>query len=72
MLITVSVLRKLGLKILGTLKGYLLAALLQVKILVARTIVILLLGKAVLDLMVCVTAIKAKVIGSLVSSNFLF
>jgi hypothetical protein len=56
----------------GTLGSYLLAALLQVRILVAPTIVILLLGRAVLDLMVCVTAIKAKVIGSLISSNFLF
>jgi hypothetical protein len=72
MLITVSVLGKLGLGILETLKGYLLAALLQVRILVAPTIVILLLDRAVLDLVVCVTAIKAKAIGSLVSSNFLF
>jgi hypothetical protein len=69
---TVSVLEELGLGISGTLGGYLLAALLQVRILVAPTIVILLLGRAVLDLVVCVTAIKAKVVGSLVSSNFLF
>jgi hypothetical protein len=72
MLIIVSVLGELGLGISGTLKGYLLAALLQVRIFVALTIVILLFGRAVLDLMVCVTAIKAKVVGSLVSSNFLF
>jgi hypothetical protein len=72
MLVTMSVLRKLGLGILETLGGYLLAALLQVKILVAPTIIILLLGRAVLDLMVCVTAIKAKIVGSSVSSNFLF
>jgi hypothetical protein len=72
MLMTVSVLGELGLRIPGTLEGYLLAALLQVKILIAPTIVILLLGRAILDLMVCVTAIKAKVVGSSVSSNFLF
>jgi hypothetical protein len=72
MLVTVSVLGELGLGIPGTLEGYLLAALLQVRILVAPTIVILLLGRAVLDLVICVTAIKAKVVGSLVSSNFLF
>jgi hypothetical protein len=56
----------------GTLKGYLLAALLQVKILIAPTIIILLLSRAVLDLVVCVTAIEAKVVNLLVSSNFLF
>jgi hypothetical protein len=72
MLVTVSVLRELGLGISGTLEGYLLAALLQVRILVAPTIVILLLGRAVLDLMVCVTAIEAKIVDSSVSSNFLF
>jgi hypothetical protein len=72
MLVTVSVLGKLGLGISGTLGGYLLAALLQVRILVAPTIVILLLGRAVLDLVVCVIAIKAKVVSSSVSSNFLF
>jgi hypothetical protein len=72
MLITVSVLGKLGLGISGTLKGYLLAALLQVRVFVAPTIVILLLSRAVLNLVVCVTIIKAKVVGSLVSSNFLF
>jgi hypothetical protein len=72
MLVTVSVLGELGLGIPETLGGYLLAALLQVRILVALTIVILLLGRAVLDLMVCVIAIKAKVVGSSVSSNFLF
>jgi hypothetical protein len=72
MLVIILVLGELGLKILETLEGYLLAALLQVKILVTLTIVILLLGRAVLDLIVCVTAIKAKVIGSLISSNFLF
>jgi hypothetical protein len=72
MLVIVSVLGELGLRIPGTLEGYLLAALLQVRILVAPTIVILLLGRAVLDLVVCVTAIKAKVVGSSVSSNFLF
>jgi hypothetical protein len=72
MLVTISVLGELGLGIPGTLGGYLLAALLQVRIFVAPTIVILLLGRAVLDLMVCVTAIKAKVVGSSVSSNFLF
>jgi hypothetical protein len=70
MLMIVSVLGKLGLGILGTLKGYLLAALQQVKILVAPTIVILLLGRAVLDLMVCVIAIKAKIVCSLISSIF--
>jgi hypothetical protein len=72
MLVTVSVLGELGLGIPETLEGYLLAALLQVRILDAPTIVILLLDRAVLDLMVCVTAIKAKVVNSLVSSNFLF
>jgi hypothetical protein len=72
MLVTVSVLGELELRILGTLGGYLLAALLQVRILVAPTIVILLLGRAVLDLVVCVIAIEAKVVGSLVSLNFLF
>jgi hypothetical protein len=72
MLVTISVLGKLGLGIPGTLKGYLLAALLQVRILVASTIVILLFGRAVPDLMVCVIAIKAKIVGSLISSNFLF
>jgi hypothetical protein len=72
MLVIVSVLGKLELGILGTLKGYLLAALLQVRILVAPTIVILLFGRAVLDLVVCVTAIEAKVVGSLINSNFLF
>jgi hypothetical protein len=72
MLVTVSVLRKLGLGISETLEGYLLAALLQVRILVIPTIVILLLSRAVLDLVVCVTAIEAKVVGSLVSSNFFF
>jgi hypothetical protein len=72
MLIIMSVLGKLGLGIPETLKDYLLAALLQVRILVAPTIVILLFGRAVLDLVVCVTAIKTKVVGSLVSSNFLF
>jgi hypothetical protein len=72
MLVTVSVLGELELGIPGTLGGYLLAALLQVRIFVAPIIVILLLGRAVLDLVVCVIAIKAKVVGSLVSSNFLF
>jgi hypothetical protein len=72
MLMIVLVLGELGLRIPGTLGGYLLAALLQVRILVAPTIDILLLGRAVLDLMVCVTAIKAKVVGLLISSNFLF
>jgi hypothetical protein len=72
MLVTMSVLGELGLGISGTLGGYLLAALLQVRILVTPTIVILLLGRAVLDLVVCVTAIKAKIVGSSVSSNFLF
>jgi hypothetical protein len=72
MLMTVSVLGELGLGISGTLGGYLLAALLQVRIFVIPTIVILLLGRAVLDLVVCVTAIEAKVVGSSVSSNFLF
>jgi hypothetical protein len=72
MLVTVSVLGKLGLEIPGTLGGYLLAALLQVRILVALTIVILLLSRIVLDLVVCVTAIKAKIVGSLISSNFFF
>jgi hypothetical protein len=72
MLVTVSVLGELGLEIPETLKGYLLAALLQVRILVALTIVILLFGRAVRDLVICVIAIKAKVVGSLVSSNFFF
>jgi hypothetical protein len=72
MLVTMSVLGKLGLRIPGTLEGYLLAALLQVRILVVLTIVILLFGRAVLDLMVCVIAIKAKIVGSLISSNFFF
>jgi hypothetical protein len=72
MLVIMSVLGKLGLGISGTLGGYLLAALLQVRILVAPTIVILLFGRAVLDLVVCVIAIKAKIVSSLVSSNFLF
>jgi hypothetical protein len=72
MLMTVSVLGKLELGILETLEGYLLAALLQVRILIAPTIIILLLGRVVLDLVICVTAIKAKVVGSSVSSNFLF
>jgi hypothetical protein len=72
MLVTVSVLGELELGISGTLKGYLLAALLQVRIFVAPMIVILLLGRAVLDLMVCVIAIEIKVVGSLVSSNFFF
>jgi hypothetical protein len=72
MLVTVSVLGKLGLGIPGTLKNYLLAALLQVRIFVALTIVILLFGRAVLDLVVCITAIEAKVINLSVSSNFLF
>jgi hypothetical protein len=69
---TVTVLGKLGLRIPGTLGGYLLVALLQVRIFFAPTIVILLLGRIVLNLMVCVTAIKAKVVGSSVNSNFLF
>jgi hypothetical protein len=72
MLVTVSVLGELELGIPGTLEGYLLAALLQVRILVALTIVILLLSRAVLNLVVCVTAIEAKVVGLLVSSNFFF
>jgi hypothetical protein len=72
MLVIMSVLGKLGLEIPGTLGGYLLAALLQVKIFVAPTIVILLLGRVVLDLVVCVIAIKAKIVNSLISSNFLF
>jgi hypothetical protein len=72
MLVTISILGKLGLGILKTLKGYLLAALLQVRILVTPTIVILLLGRAVLDLVICVTAIEAKVINSSISSNFHF
>jgi hypothetical protein len=72
MLITVLVLGELGLEIPGTLRGFLLAALLQVKILVAPTIIILLFGRAVLDLVVCVTVIKAKVVSLLISSNFLF
>jgi hypothetical protein len=72
MLVIMSVLRKLELGIPETLEGYLLAALLQVRILVAPTIVILLLGRAVLDLVICVTAIEAKIINSLINSNFLF
>jgi hypothetical protein len=72
MLVIISVLGELGLGTLGMLRGYLLEALLQVRILVAPTIVILLLDRAVLNLMICVTAIKAKVVGSLVSSNFFF
>jgi hypothetical protein len=72
MLITVSVLGELGLGILGTLGGYLLAALLQIRVLVAPTIVILLFGRAVLDLVVCVTAIEANVVDSSISSNFFF
>jgi hypothetical protein len=72
MLVTVSVLGKLGLGIPGTLGAYLLAALLQIRILVTPTIVILLLGRVVLDLVVCVIAIKAKIVGSSVSSNFFF
>jgi hypothetical protein len=68
----ISVLEKLGLEIPETLGDYLLAALLQVRILVAPTIIILLLNRAVLDLIICVTAIKAKVVDSLISSNFLF
>jgi hypothetical protein len=70
--VTISVLKELGLGISETLKGYLLAALLQVRILVALTIVILLLGRIILDLIICVIAIKAKVVGLLISSNFLF
>jgi hypothetical protein len=70
--VIMSVLGKLGLRISESLKGYLLVALLQIRILVAPTIVILLLGRVVLNLVVCVTAIKAKVVGSLVSSNFFF
>jgi hypothetical protein len=72
MLVIVSVLGELGLGIPRTLEGYLLAALLQIRILIASTIVIPLLDRAVLDLVVCVTAIEAKVVGSLVSSNFFF
>jgi hypothetical protein len=72
MLGTVSVLGKLGLGVPGTWEGDLLAALLWIRIFVAPTIVILLLGRAVLDLVVCVTAIEAKVVGSSVRSNFLF
>jgi hypothetical protein len=72
MLGTVSVLRKLGLEVSGTWEGDLLAALLWIRTLVASTIVIFLLGRAVLDLMVCVIAIEAEVVGSLVRSNFLF
>jgi hypothetical protein len=72
MLVTVLVLKELGLRILGTLGGYLLTALLQVRILVAPTIVILLLGRAVLDLVICVIAIEAKIVGLLISSNFFF
>jgi hypothetical protein len=72
MLGIVSVLGMLGLGIPGTLEGYLLAALLQVRILVIPTIIILLLDRAVLDLVVCVIAIEAKTVDSSVSSNFLF
>jgi hypothetical protein len=72
MLMTVSVLGELGLRIPGTLGGYLLAALLQVRIFITLTIVILLFGRAVLNLMVCVIIIKAKIVGLSVSSNFLF
>jgi hypothetical protein len=72
MLVIMSVLGELGLRIPGTLGDYLLAALLQVRILVTLTIIILLFGRAVLDLMVCVITIKAKVVDSLISSNFLF
>jgi hypothetical protein len=72
MLVIVSVLGKLGLGIPGTLEGYLLAALLQVRVLVVLTIVNLLLGRVILDLMVCVIVIKAKVVNSSVSSNFFF
>jgi hypothetical protein len=72
MLMTVSVLGELGLGIPGTLGGYLLAALLQVRIFVIPTIFILLLGRIVLNLVVCVTAIEIKIVGSLVNSNFLF
>jgi hypothetical protein len=68
----VSVLGKLGLGIPGTWKGDLLTALLRIRILFGPTIVILLLGRAVLDLIVCVTAIETKIINSSVSSNFLF
>jgi hypothetical protein len=57
MLGTVSVLKKLGLGAPGTWEGDLLAALLWIRIFVASTIVILLLGRAVLDLVVYVTAI---------------
>jgi hypothetical protein len=70
--VTILILGELELGILETLKGYLLAALLQVRILVALTIVILLFNRAVLDLITCVTAIKAKVVNSSVSSNFFF
>jgi hypothetical protein len=72
MLVTMSVLKKLGLEIPGTLGGYLLAALLQVRILIILIIIILLFGRIILDLVICVIAIKAKVIGSSVSSNFFF
>jgi hypothetical protein len=72
MLIIMSILGKLGLKIPETLENYLLVALLQVRILVAPTIIILLFGRTVLDLVVCVIAIKAKIVNSLISSNFLF
>jgi hypothetical protein len=68
----VSVLGKLGLGVPGTWEGDLLAALLWIRTLVAPTIVILLLNRAVLNLVVCVTAIKAKVVSSSVRSNFLF
>jgi hypothetical protein len=72
MLGTVSVLGKLGLGEPRTWEGDLLAALLWIRTFVAPTIVIFLFGRAVLNLMVCVTAIKAKIVGSLVRSNFLF
>jgi hypothetical protein len=71
MLGIVLVLGLLGLKASEARKGGLLAALLRIRIWFAPTIVILLLNRAVLDLMICVTAIKAKIIGSSVSSNFL-
>jgi hypothetical protein len=71
MLGTILVLGLLGLRAPEARGGGLLAALLRIRIWFAPTIVILLLNRAVLDLVVCVIAIKAKVIGSLVSSNFL-
>jgi hypothetical protein len=69
MLVTVSVLRELELGIPETLGGYLVAALLQVRILVAPTIIILLLGRAILDLIVCVTAIKTKIVVAAVAQQ---